>query len=224
MIGNHQYGMANGHSSSLLAPTGGESAVLSGQVSVPPTTGGMRCLDDEGCPQPRIALGGLAAALAFTSTLVIARTHPCPRGQVPIGGEAAHIRADLGQYRLRHAPSHSRDRLQSLNCFSERVHPLGDLCAQPFDGLLEKVDVCQLLGEEEALVRSRTSPQGLLQLRDLPSQLPFSQLGHRRSVGRAIDQGLEHLPCRLLAHDVRGDRGELYVGSLQGLVQSTYLS
>src|SRR5215208_8270611 len=99
MIGNHQYGMANGHSSSLLAPTGGEFAVLSGQVSVPRTTGGMRRLH-EGCPQPEITLAGLATS-TFTSTLVIARTHPRPRGQVPRSGEAAHLRADLGQYRLR---------------------------------------------------------------------------------------------------------------------------
>jgi hypothetical protein len=118
MIGNHQYAMANGHSSSLLAPTGGESAVLSGQVSVPRTTGGMRRLD-EGCPQPGIALGGLPA-LALAPALVGARTHPRPRGQVPIRGEAAHVRADLGQYCLRRTPSHPRDCLQSLNGFSER--------------------------------------------------------------------------------------------------------
>src|SRR5215216_1075110 len=156
MIGNHQYGIANGHSSSLLAPTGGESAVLSGQVSVPRTTGGMRRLD-EGCPQPGIALGGFPAS-AFAPALVVARTHPRPRSQVPIGGEAAHVRADLGQYCLRRTPSHSRDRLQSLNCFSERAHPLSNLRTQLFDGLLEEVDVRQLLSDEEALVRSGTSP------------------------------------------------------------------
>src|SRR5215210_2018352 len=157
--------MANGHSSSLLAPTGGESAVLRRQIGVLRTTGGVRCLD-ESCPQPRIALGCLGAC-AFSSTLVIARTHPCPRGQVPIGGEAAHIRADLGQYRLRCTPPHSRDRLQSLKCFFQRAHPLGNLRTQLFDGLLEKVDVCQLLGNEKALMRSEASPQSPLQLRDL---------------------------------------------------------
>src|SRR5215213_3958381 len=156
MIGNHQYGIANGHSSSLLAPTGSESAVLSGQVSVPRTTGGMRRLD-ESCPQPGIALGGFPAS-AFAPALVVARTHPRPRSQVPIGGEAAHVRADLGQYCLRRTPSHSRDRLQSLNCFSERAHPLSNLRTQLFDGLLEEVDVRQLLSDEEALVRSGTSP------------------------------------------------------------------
>src|SRR5215211_1260875 len=125
MIGNHQYGMANGHSSSLLAPTGSESAVLGGQVSVLCTTGGMRRLD-ESCPQPGIALGGLPAS-AFAPALVVARTHPRPRSQVPIGAEAAHLMADLGEYRLRRTPPHSRDRLQSLNCVAERAHPLGKL-------------------------------------------------------------------------------------------------
>src|SRR5687768_2548310 len=139
MIGNHQYGMANGHSSSLIAPTGSESAVLSAQVSVPRTTGGMRCLD-EGCPQPGIALGGFPVS-AFAPALVVARPHPRPRSQVPIRGEAAHLETNLGQYRLRCAPSHPWDRLQSLNCFSERAHPLGDLRTQPLDGLLEEVDV-----------------------------------------------------------------------------------
>src|SRR5687768_217727 len=105
--------MADGHSSSLLAPTGGESAVLSGQVSVLCTTGGMRRLH-EGCPQPGIALGGLPAS-ALAPALVVARTHPRPRGQVPIRGEAAHVRADLGQYRLRRTLPYSRNRLQSLD-------------------------------------------------------------------------------------------------------------
>ena len=80
----------------------------------------------------------------------------------------------------------------------------------------------QLLGDEEALVRSETPPQGLLQLRDLRSQLPFGQSGHLRSVRRTRDQGFEHLPPRL-AHDVRGDRGKFYVGSFQRLLQPTYL-
>src|SRR5215207_6706261 len=172
MIGNHQYGMANGHSSSLLAPTGGESAVLSREVSVPRTTGGMRRLD-EGCPQPGIALGGLATS-ASASTLVITRTHSSPGGQLPRSGEAAHVSSDLGQYRLCCAPSHPRDRLQSLNCFFERAHPLGDLRTQLLYGLIEKVDVCQLLGNEKALVRSGASPQSSLQLRDLRPQLPSS--------------------------------------------------
>src|SRR5215216_8130563 len=186
MIGNHQYGMANGHSSSLLAPTGGESAVLSREVSVPRTTGGMRRLD-EGCPQPGIALAGLATS-AFASTLVITRTHSSPGGQVPIRGEAAHVRADLGQYRLRCTPPHSRNRLQSLNCFSERAHPLGNLRTQLLYGLIEKVDVRQLLGDEEALVRSGASPQSPLQLRDLRPQLTHGQLGHCGRVRRALDQ------------------------------------
>ena len=72
MIGDHQYGMANGHSSSLLAPPGRESALLSGQVSVPRTTGGMRRLD-EGCPQPGIALGGFPAS-ALAPALIVSRT------------------------------------------------------------------------------------------------------------------------------------------------------
>src|SRR5215204_4950445 len=70
-----------------------------------------------------------------------------PRGQVPIRGEAAHLGTNLGQYRLRRAPSHTWDRLQSLNCFSERAHPLGDLRTQLLDGLLEEVDVRQLLDQ-----------------------------------------------------------------------------
>src|SRR5918995_2207564 len=186
MIGNHQYAMANGHSGSLLAPTGGESAVLRRQIGVLRTTSGMRRLH-ESCPQPGIALGGFTAS-AFAPALVVARTHPCPGGQVLIRGEAAHLGTNLGQYRFRRAPSHSRDRLQSLNCFSERAHPLGNLRAQPFDGLLKEVDVRQLLGNEKALVRSETSPKSLLQLRDLRSQLPSGQLSHLSSVRRALDQ------------------------------------
>src|SRR5215208_2205651 len=143
MIGNHQYGVTDGHGSSLLAPTGGESAVLRGEVSVPRTTSGMRRFH-QGRPQPGIALGGLATS-AFASTLVITRTHSSPGGQLPIGGEATHISSNLRQYRLRRTPPHSRNRIQTLNCFFERAHPLGNLRTQLLDGLLEKVDVCQLL-------------------------------------------------------------------------------
>src|SRR5215207_8732558 len=206
MIGDHQYGMANGHGSSLLAPTGGESAVLSREVSVLCTTGGMRRLD-EGRPQPGITLGGLATS-AFASTLVITRTHSSPGGQLPIRGEATHISSDLRQYRLRCAPSHSRNRLQSLNCFFERAHPLGNLRTQLLYGLIEKVDVCQLLSNEKALVRSGASPQSSLQLRDLRPQLTHGQLGHCGRVRRALDQSFYHLPSRL-AHDDRSHRGEL---------------
>lgn len=45
------------------------------------------------------------------------------------------------------------------------------------------------LGDEEALVRSETSPKGLLQLLDLRSQLPSGQLSHLRSVRRTRNQG-----------------------------------
>src|SRR5215207_8061307 len=157
MIGNHQDGVTNGHGSSLLAPTGGESAVLSREVSVPRTTSGMRRLH-EGRPQPGIALGCLATS-AFASTVVITRTHSSPGGQLPRSGEATHISSDLRQYRLRRTPPHSRDRLQSLKCFFQRAHPLGNLRTQLLDGLLEKVDVRQLLGNEKALVCSGASPQ-----------------------------------------------------------------
>src|SRR5215204_3393513 len=186
MIGDNQHGVTNGHGSSLLAPTGGESAVLSREVSVPRTTGGMRRLD-EGCPQPGITLGGLATS-AFASTLVISRTHSSPGGQLPIRGEATHISSDLRQYRLRRTPPHSRNRLQSLKCFFERAHPLANLRTQLLYGLIEKVDVCQLLGDEKALVRSGTSLQSPLQLRDLRPQLTHGQLGHCGSVRRALDQ------------------------------------
>jgi hypothetical protein len=83
MIGDNQYGVTNGHGSALLAPTGGESALLSPEVSVPPTTSGMRRLH-EGRPQPGIALAGLATS-AFASTLVITRTHSSPGGQMMFG-------------------------------------------------------------------------------------------------------------------------------------------
>jgi hypothetical protein len=186
MIGNHQYGIANGHSSSLLAPTGGESAVLRRQIGVLCTTGGMRCLD-ESRPQPRIALGCLGAC-AFSSTLVIARTS---------------LPKSPGAYRWGSGLSQSRSRLISPPLYAAPLpqsSPIAQVLLRkgasarqsPHSAALwshrESRGVCQLLGNEKALVRSGASSQSPLQLRDLRPQLTHGQLGHCGSVRRALDQ------------------------------------
>src|SRR5438445_431169 len=49
--------------------------------------------------QERTALAGRAAT-ALARALVLARAHPRPRGQVPVGREPRHVGPDLGHDRL----------------------------------------------------------------------------------------------------------------------------
>ena len=152
-----------------------------------------RSLDEDG-PQPDVAFAGAAAALA-ARTLVVARRQPRPGGERGGRGEAAHVRADLGD----------DHRCGGLREAGDGVAPGDDvgfsrvlgarrlnLGRKAGDALLQTLDLCEQLGQHETLVRTPVTPQRLLQLRPLLAQLaqrPFRQLGQDGGIGFASQQG-----------------------------------
>src|SRR5689334_23010012 len=115
----------------------------------------------QGLPFARLAAATLACAL------VVAGAQPGPGGQMLGAPEAAHVGADLGHQRLGHGPANAGNRVQPRDRVFNGSHPLGDLGAYPSEGLVEEIDVRQLLGDQKTLVGLETPGQGLLQLREL---------------------------------------------------------
>src|SRR3990172_2958402 len=139
MVSDNQNAMAHSHSGLLFASTGCQSLVLGTQVGVPFATGGVGSLD-KGSAQGRIAFTSLPC-FAFASTLVVAGTHPRPRGQMLSSREATHVSPYLGNDHLGRPPAHPRDGVQPGNHFLKRAHPLLDLRIQTGDSLVQVVDV-----------------------------------------------------------------------------------
>jgi len=71
--------------------------------------------------------------------------------------EAPYVDTDLGDQDLSHPLTYAGDGVQSLKRFSKRAHALADLGANAGDGFVQRVDVAQLLGEQEALVRRHSA-------------------------------------------------------------------
>jgi len=80
---------------------------------------------------------------------------------MPRTGEAPHIGSDLGENHLGQAPLDARNRLQALELRLKRAQALRDLLAQLRNGVLETVDMRELLLDEEAVVGGETALQGL---------------------------------------------------------------
>ena len=63
------------------------------------------------------------------------------------GRESGHIHADLSDQCLGHIPANPGDGIQLVHHGVQRAQALRDLLAQAVDGLIEEVDVRQLLGD-----------------------------------------------------------------------------
>ena len=147
--------------------------------------------------QPGTALAGLAAAL-LAGTLVVARTHPRPRREVVRRREALHVRADLGHQHLGRPLPDARDGVQSRHGRGEGLGAGGDLRADLGDALIQEVEVVELLGHQEALVRSELADQRPLQLGNLLAQPSFGQVrpaGSARSPPRSAPAGSPGRTC-----------------------------
>src|SRR5262245_45583254 len=72
--------------------------VLRGEIDVVGASGG-HCRFGQGGVEPLGAVAGLAGA-AFAGGAVVAGALAGPAGEVTLGGEAAHVGADLGEHRL----------------------------------------------------------------------------------------------------------------------------
>ena len=87
--------------------------VLGAEVGVLGVGGGVGGLDQHGA-QVLVGLAGAAGA-ALAGGLVVAETDRRPAGGMPVRGEAAHVRAELGEDRLRRALCDPGDRAQPFS-------------------------------------------------------------------------------------------------------------
>ena len=166
------------------------------------------------------------AGAAFAGGLVVAGALPGPGGQVPGGGEAAHVGADLGDDAPRrcgaatpvivHSSSTAaRERARSAprsRPRAARSARRGSRCARGSRR------------SSSAWWRVEAALQRLAQRRDLLAQLALGQVGEHLGVGRA------RRPARRASRGPdsprmsRGDAVELDAGVLQRLVQPVGLA
>ena len=95
-----------------------------------------------------------------------------------VGGEAAHVGAQLGHDHLRGHPSNAVDRVEADQLVFEWAQALGDLGTQVGDDLVEVVDVAQLLSNQEPVMGAEPSDQRSFEVGDLvphPSTREVSQ-------------------------------------------------
>src|SRR2546427_374859 len=86
-----------------------------------------------------VSFGGAA----FAGGAVVAGALAGPAGEVAIGGEAAHVGADLGDHRFGGASLHAGDRAEQLNRGGERGELRLDLVGEQLDLLVEEVEVSE---------------------------------------------------------------------------------
>src|SRR5215471_12461828 len=89
VVDDLQNRMADSDTSALLAPSRRQTPEARGQEAVFGMTGRLSC-QHQRTSQPAIAFGG-SATPSLAGTLVVARGHPCPQAQVPLGGKHLHV-------------------------------------------------------------------------------------------------------------------------------------
>jgi serine/threonine protein kinase len=177
-IDHDEEAVRHGDRGAFSAPACSEPPILSGEVGVLGTRGGLRCFH-EGGPQPGTSLPGPPRS-SFACAVIVARTQPRPGDEVARAAKAAQIGADLGEQDLRGPPADAWDRLHSLQLGLKRAQARSNLSAHSLQTGIEEVDVGELLGNQEPLMRTELASQGLLQLGNLLPQSPARQLRERR--------------------------------------------
>lgn len=113
----------------------------------------------QGAPQPRAALVG-SAAFPFTGAAVVAGTKAGPRGEMSGIRELLEVGADFGNDNLGDAAADARQLVPALQLLLKRVRLLLSFAVQVADGLIQVVDMAQVLDEHEAVVRRRPPAAG----------------------------------------------------------------
>ncbi len=118
--------------------------------------------------------------------------------------EPGEVAADLGKEHLGGAPAHPGNGLQPLQRHLKRAQSLRDLGADPLQTGVKEVDMGQLLGDQEALMRAELPRERLLELGDLLPQPPTCQLRQRRGIAAPTHQRRQDVVPGL-AQEVGGD-------------------
>jgi len=87
--------------------------------------------------------------MALAGGLVVAGADRDRAGGVPVGGEAGHVGAELGDDHLAVALGDAGNRGQQLSLLSERGQPPLDVRAQCRDRLVEVVEMGEVVGDDQ---------------------------------------------------------------------------
>ena len=138
---------------------------------------------------------------------------------MPLGREAAHVVADLGEDHAGAKVANPWNGDQLGDRCAKGLDMRVDLLIDAGDGLVEGVDLLEVKGEQEAVAPGHPAAQRLAQDLGRAPDPPMRQLGKPGRVGLAVDQGLDHRPP---AHpgDIGDRRVELDVGVLQRPLQA----
>ena len=125
--------------------------------------------------------------------------------------ETAHVRANFSKQDLGCALADPRNRIQQGNRLLLGRQVLLDHRADAVDGVIEVVDLAEVLGDQEAVVGGEISLSRLRQLVPLGTQPPTRQIGEGSDISLPGDEGLQH---RSGGHpaDIRDHSRQLDIG------------
>ena len=168
--------------------------------------------------QPGRSLAG-RGRLALARALVVARAQTCPGCEVRSGGKHGHVNARLGEDRLRGACCQPGDGLDERRGLGQRHHGLVDACIERGDVGVERVDQGQVLLQEEGVMGSEVTHQGLAERSPLLAEQALGELGEEGRIGDARTQRVQNGAAGL-AHEIGHDATELELGQLQRLLDA----
>ena len=116
----------------------------------------------EGGALPAVAFGD-GNALALAGTLVVAAGHARPSGQMVLVGELVHVDFDLGDERLGGGLTDVGNPIQQRDDLGERAHLLLDLLIKIGDKTVERLDMCSVQAQHEAMMRGDVTVERLQQ-------------------------------------------------------------
>src|SRR5262249_28572163 len=156
-----------------------------------------------------------ACGVDLPCALIQTWTESCPREQLPVRLEAAHVDTDLAQQRRHTDVAQPWNFPQSRHGLPKGFHRLVDIHVQRGQGVLRRFDLPQVHAEQASLLESQPALESLQQLCPRDSQPTVRQVGKAFSVclsgnqrfqdGTAADaQDVTDDPCDLQACDVEG--------------------
>jgi hypothetical protein len=115
---------------------------------------------------------------------------------VAVGGEPAHVGAELGEDHLAGALGDAGDRAEVLSLVREGGQPLRDLVGQRRDRRVHVVQVGEDVRDDQRVVGLEIPSQRLPQRGQLRPQPTPGELGQNVRIAGVRQQRVEHLPSR----------------------------
>ena len=135
-----------------------------------------------------------------------------------LGGEAAHVGADLGDDDARAQVADPRDGGQQPDRDAKGFDVVVHLLVDPGDGGVQGIDLLEMQAQQKAMMPRHPATQRFAQHLGRCLDPPVGERRQSIGIGLAADQGLDHRPAGQ-ADDIGDHRIELDVGIFQRLLQ-----